>query len=296
MSSLITERLKKGVPWFVKIPAKIALSRLPVGRRQWQRLNIFRAGMMDSPVEAFSIFKKHYGATGLTTLCGRTVLELGPGNSALTSLFAASFGATRIWLVDTEPLASKDVSLFGQAEHILSELNLPVPGAGTAPSMDAALKLLNAAYLTEGLASLQTIPDGEVDFLFSNAVLEHVRLADFAKTANEMRRVLKPKGVASHQIDFRDHLQDGLNNLRFPERIWESNFMARSGFYTNRLAWPAMKELFEEAGFSVELRSFELWPNGLPTRQKSMALPFRNVPADELMVRGVHTLLRPHEQ
>ncbi len=251
---------------------------------------------MDTPAEAFSIFKKHYGATGLTTLCGRTVLELGPGNSALTSLFAASFGATRIWLVDTEQLASKDVSLFGQAEHILSELNLPVPGAGTAPSMDAALKLLNAACLTEGLASLQTIPDGEVDFLFSNAVLEHVRLADFAKTANEMRRVLKPKGVASHQIDFRDHLQDGLNNLRFPERIWESNFMARSGFYTNRLAWPTMKELFEEAGFSVELRSFELWPNGLPTRQKSMALPFRNVPADELMVRGVHTLLRPHEQ
>jgi len=249
--------------------------------------------MMDTPAEAFSIFKKHYGATGLTTLCGRTVLELGPGNSALSSLFAASFGATRIWLVDTEPLASKDVTLFGQAEHILSELNLPVPGAGTAPSIDAALKLLNAIYLTEGLTSLQTIPDGEVDFLFSNAVLEHIRLADFTRTANEMRRVLRPNGVASHVIDFRDHLQNGLNNLRFPERIWESNFMASSGFYTNRLTWPAMKKLFEEANFYVELRSFELWPNDLPTRQSSMALPFRNMPPHELMVMSVHVVLRP---
>jgi hypothetical protein len=26
-----------------------------------------------------------------------------------------------------------------------------------------------------------------------------------------------------------------LNNLRFSERIWESEFMAKSGFYTNRI-------------------------------------------------------------
>src|SRR5712692_9221170 len=60
MSPLISERLKKTVPWFVKIPAKIVLSRLPVKPLQWQRLNVFRAGMMDTPGEAFLIFKKHF--------------------------------------------------------------------------------------------------------------------------------------------------------------------------------------------------------------------------------------------
>jgi SAM-dependent methyltransferase len=285
--------MKELVPWFIKIPAKIVLSRLPVSRRQWQRLNVFRAGEMDSPAYAFEVFRKHYEASGFATLRDRTVVELGPGNSLLTGLYARSFGAARTWLVDVEELASQDTGIFAQAEKLLCELSLPVPGVAKASSISVALERLNAVYLTQGLASLQTIPDGEVDLLFSAAVLEHVRLADFAKIAKEMRRVLKPKGVASHVVDFRDHLQNGLNNLRFSERIWENEFMARSGFYTNRLNWPAMEKLFREAGLSVELRSFDIWPKGLPTPQRSMALPFKNMTPDELIVMEVHAITRP---
>jgi hypothetical protein len=36
------------IPWYVKIPAKIVLSRLPVNPLTWQRLNLFRAGVMDN--------------------------------------------------------------------------------------------------------------------------------------------------------------------------------------------------------------------------------------------------------
>jgi hypothetical protein len=99
--------------------------------------------------------------------------------------------------------------------------------------------------------------------------------------------------VASRVIDFRDHLQNGLNNLRFPDWTRGNEFMARSGFYTNRLRWPAMKELFQEASFSVKLRTVERWSNGLPTRQQSMAMPFRTAPAEELMVKLAHVELRP---
>lgn len=293
MSLLKMDRLKRATPWFIKIPAKIVLSRLPVGPRQWQHLNIFRAGTMDTPAEAFQIFNMHFAGSGLTTLDGCAVVELGPGNSALTALFARSLGAKRTWLVDAEELASDDTALFAETERMLSELKLPVPGVGTAPTMSAALDRLNCTYLTNGLASLQTIPDGAVDFLFSNAVLEHVRLADFAPLAQEMRRILKPNGVASHQIDFKDHLEYALNNLRFSERLWESKFMVRSGFYTNRLTWPAMEKLFQDAGFSVELRTSQLWPDGLPTPQRKMASPFKDLPAKELMVKGAHAILRP---
>jgi SAM-dependent methyltransferase len=292
MASPITENLKARIPWFLKIPAKIALSRLPISDKQWQKLNIFRAGTMDSPEFAFSIFKKHYEGSGLTTLKDCAVLELGPGNGLLTALYARSFGATRTWLIDAGTLASIDVRLFVEAERVLSTFNLPVPHIGRAPSLEIALGQLNTTYLTEGLASLQTVRDETIDFMFSNAVLEHVRLSEFAKTVREMQRVLKPNGVASHQIDFRDHLQNGLNNLRFRERIWESEFMASSGFYTNRLNWPTMEKLFRDAGFSVELRSFDIWPKGLPTRQRSMALPFKNMLADELMVMEAHAVLR----
>jgi SAM-dependent methyltransferase len=293
MASLIAENLKARIPWFLKIPAKVALSRLPIRDKQWQKLNLFRAGTMDSPEFAFSIFKKHYEESGLTTLKDCAVLELGPGNGLLTALYARSFGATCTWLIDAGQLASIDVLLFVEAERVLSTLNLPVPHVCRASSMEIALKQLNATYLTGGLTSLQTVPDETIDFMFSNAVLEHVRLSEFAKTISEMRRVLKPNGVASHQIDFRDHLQNGLNNLRFRERIWESEFMASSGFYTNRLNWPTMEKLFRDARFSVELRSFHTWPKGLPTRQRDMARPFRNMPAGELMIMDAQVVLHP---
>jgi SAM-dependent methyltransferase len=292
-ASLITENLKARIPWFLKIPAKVALSRLPVRGKQWQKLNLFRAGTMDSLELAFSIFKNHYEESGLSSLKYCTVLELGPGNGLLTALYARSFGATRTWLIDAGPLASVDVRLFVEAERMLSALNLPVPHVDPASSMEIALEQLYASYLTRGLASLQTVPDETVDFMFSNAVLEHVRLSEFTRTVREMRRVLKPNGVASHQIDFRDHLQNGLNNLRFHERIWESEFMASSGFYTNRLNLPEMEKRFREAGLSVELRSFRIWPKGLPTSQLRMAPPFRNMPANELMVMDAKVVLRP---
>jgi hypothetical protein len=69
--------------------------------------------------------------------------------------------------------------------------------------------------------------------------------------------------------------------------------MVRSGFHINPLRWPAMKELFQEAGFSVKLRAVERWPNGLPTHQLSMAEPFKTVPPEELMLKIAHVEVRP---
>src|SRR5262249_11769326 len=151
------------------------------------------------------------------------------------ALFARCLGAANSWLVDGEFLASQDVEVFRRSEQMLTALHVPVPGVGAAPSINAVVHELNSEYLTSGLASLRTLSSGTIDFLFSNAVLEHIRLADFVEIIKETRRVLKPTGVASHLIDFKDHLQGALNNLRFSERVWESHFMASSGFYTNRL-------------------------------------------------------------
>lgn len=254
---------------------------------------MFRAGAMDVPEYAFDVFKKHFETAGLAGQRDFAVLELGPGDSLLTALYSRAFGAAHTWLVDVAPLAVQDIGLFICAEQMLSRYNMPALGMAAIPSVRAALEHLDTSYLTQGLESLRTIPNGAVDLVFSQAVLEHVRLADFAKVAQEMRRILKPDGVASHVIDFRDHLQNGLNNLRFSQRIWESEFMARSGFYTNRLAWPQMEKQFRDAGFSVELRSSEIWPNGLPTLQSKMTFPFRSMQPEELMVMGAHVLLRP---
>src|SRR6185312_9110211 len=72
-----------GMPWFVKIPAKIVLSRMPVRSLRWQRLNLFKAGVMDDPAAAFRLFSTHLEGAGMSALTGKTVLELGPGTVRL---------------------------------------------------------------------------------------------------------------------------------------------------------------------------------------------------------------------
>ena len=58
----------------------------------------------------------------------------------------------------------------------------------------------------------------------------------------EFRRIIVNNGKMSHNADLKDHLGgalnnlgSALNNLRFSDCLWESEFMVKSGFYTNRL-------------------------------------------------------------
>jgi len=280
------------IPWFVKIPAKIVLSRLPVRYDNWRNLNLFRAGQMDDPETAFRVFHMHCRAAGFEGCTGYTVLELGPGDSMLTALFAASAGAGRTILLDQTSLAAVRLDLFAAAEAMLARRGLPAPAAADAGSVPEALSRLNCSYLVDGLASLRAIPDASVDFIFSNAVIEHVRKRDFSETARELYRIMKPDGVGSHWIDYRDHLDMKLNNLRFSEPVWESDFMVNSGFYTNRLPAFAIRGLFEQAGFAVELRDADLWSGGLPTPQNVMSEPFASMTPDQLMVMTNWLLLR----
>ena len=70
---------------------------------------------------------------------------------------------------------------------------------------------------------------------------------------DELFRILKPNGVCSHRVDLRDCLDGGLNNLRFSEARWEDALFRKSGFYTNRIRFREMVEIFEQAGFKCTL-------------------------------------------
>ncbi|MDX1486384.1 MAG: methyltransferase domain-containing protein, partial [Alphaproteobacteria bacterium] len=127
--------------------------------------------------------------------------------------------------------------------------------------LDAILSRCNATFLEGGLHSFSDVPDGCCDFVFSHSVLEHVPRADFAPLMGEIYRVLKPGGVSSHDVDFRDHLGGSLNHLRFSHRLWEAPWFARrSGFYTNRLLFSQMLGILRDAGFEAEIRNIDKWP------------------------------------
>jgi len=284
-------KIKISVPWWAKIGAKIVLSRLPFGYSLWQKLGLFRHGKMDQVSYVQGVFDQHITRAGFSNqLKGKTVLELGPGDSIATAVIAACHGAIAV-LIDSGDYAVRDVGLYQNFANRLKEQGLNVPDLSDAESREDVLAICGAKYLTNGLSSLQTIPDGSVDLIFSQAVLEHVRRHEFLETMKECRRVLKSNGAASHRVDLKDHLGGGLNNLRFRDSIWESNFFVRSGFYTNRIRFSEMITMFEEAGFCIKTVFSDRW-DASPINRKSLSRDFSDVTDDDLLVRGFDVLMR----
>ncbi len=285
--------MKTRVPWPLKIAAKIALSRLPVSRRLWRRVGLFAHGAMDQPEYAYVTFRRHFDRAGFPRRAGGFVaLELGPGDSLFSALIARAFGAAGSYLVDVGDFARRDMEPYRAMAAYLAEQGLEAPDVARFHSVAELLAACGAQYLTGGLASLRAIPDQAVDFIWSQAVLEHIRRADFFDTLCELRRVLRDDGVGSHRVDLKDHLGGALNHLRFSERVWESGWMAGSGFYTNRLRYSEMLRWFEQAGFAVEVISVDRWDR-LPTPRARLATGFREWSDEELCVAGFDVVLRP---
>jgi SAM-dependent methyltransferase len=275
----------------LKIAAKLILSRLPFGYTIWQRIGLFRLGEMDTTEYSLRIFRTHAARIPATTpLCEATLLELGPGDSIATAIIAAAHGARAI-LVDSGRFARRDVRPYLDLRQALVAAGLRPPDLTACRSIDEMLGMCRATYLTDGLNSLRQIEAASVDLIFSQAVLEHVRRRQFLETMKECRRILKTGGVASHQVDLRDHLGGALNHLRFGAHVWESNFFANSGFYTNRISFGEMSRAFQRAGFSIELMGVRRW-SSLPTPRSSLAPEFKDIPDEELCISDFDVVLR----
>lgn len=276
--------------WRLKLGAKLLLSRIPCSQWLWRQLGIFRLGKMETADYAFKIFNLHENMCfpdGLPS--DFTILELGCGDSIASALIAAGKNVRKTWLVDTGSYASQDINLYKKmARDLRSET--PVPDISQVQNFEDLLKLCRASYMTKGLESLRSIPSESVDYIWSHSVLEHVRKHEFADTMKELHRILKKTGTMSHNVNLKDHLGEALNNLRFSEALWESEFFAGAGFYTNRIRYTQMLNLIQEAGFTVRFADSGCW-NKIPTPREKLAKPFRDLPESDLLIRTCHFIL-----
>jgi SAM-dependent methyltransferase len=285
--------LKSLVPWQAKIAAKLVLSRLPIGYGFWRRVALFQHGYMERPAYAYGVFRRHFDrAKPVAGRSGFVAMEIGPGDSLFSALIARGYGAAKTYLVDVGEFAANQLEPYRGMQCFLREQGLPVPDIFSCRTVQEVLSVCQAEYLTAGIASLRTIPEQSVDFVWSQAVLEHIRRSEFLDFMRQIRRTLRRNGICSHRIDLMDHLGGGLNNLRFSDRLWESNFMASSGFYTNRIRYNEMLDLFRRAGFETEVVQIDRWDR-LPTPRVRLAEPFRILSDEELCVSGFDVLLRP---
>lgn len=284
--------LKKHLPWWSKIGVKIVLARLPIDYSVWQGVGLFRHGQMDHAGYAKSIFDSHLARVGITAdaLQGKKLVEIGPGDSIATAIIAHAYGAEST-LIDVGDFAKDIPDNYGDLCCLLAKENLPVPDLSIIESIEELLVACNAQYLTSGLNSWDLIASESVDLIFSQAVLEHIRKHEFPRLQHQCWRVMKPGAVASHRIDLQDHLGGALNNLRFSESLWESDFFVKSGFYTNRIQMNAMLDMFSLAGFQVDLKDIRRW-RVLPTLRSKMDSAFADKPEMTLNVSGFDVVLR----
>ena len=283
MVSLVKER----VPWWFKICAKVLLSRLPLAYHNWRVVGIFQHGFMLDAEYAINVFGKHYAQVQSYLSPGYTTLELGPGDSLATAAIAATYGAGKTWLVDAGSFAITDIKPYQPLFERLDD-GQKKPSYRSVQEM---LNMTNATYLTSGLQSLTTLPSDSVDFIFSQAVLEHVALAEFEETICELHRLQKPAGVSSHRIDLQDHLGHSLHSLRFSHSLWESRFFARSGFYTNRLRASQIVDIFTEIGYEILSRHDNRW-GVLPLERSQLHPDYSGFSDDDLLIRGLDLVVR----
>jgi SAM-dependent methyltransferase len=285
--------LKDLIPWYVRVVGKVVLSRLPASYAFWRRLHLFSHGSMDRPEYVHAVFRHHFDRAEFVRKSGGWVgLELGPGDSALSALVARAYGARSYVLVDAGHFATGETRPYRQMADFLAERNLETPSFLDTDPVDIILRRCGAQYETRGLDSLRSIPSSSVDFIWSQAALEHVRRHEFLPTMFELRRILRPDGVCSHRVDLKDHLGGGLNNLRISSRWWEREWMVRSGFYTNRLRITELEQLFREAGFAPQIVASTKWGH-VPLRRDSLAAEFQRLQDAELLVQDFDVLLKP---
>jgi SAM-dependent methyltransferase len=294
--------LRKTIPWWLIIGAKIVLSRAPVPYSFWKRLGLFDLGDMNHPQRAFNNFLQHARTVGVLDeklllpqqrVSGDfNVLELGPGDSLFTIIIAKALGASRTWLVDAGPYASTNMAIYVQMLDLLRQKGFILPFKNNPKTLDDILSECNGEYLTEGIPSLAYLPSETVDFLFSHTVLQHIWKSDFTKMVDELFRIMKPTGVCVHRVDLKDCIGgNGLNNLRFSEARWESPLFRKSGFYTNRIRFREMVGIFEQAGFKCTLPRIVRWEQ-LPTPREKLDPSFRQLSDDDLLVSSFDILLK----
>ena len=245
--------------------------------------------------------------------------ELGPGDSLGIGLAALISGVKSYFALDVVRYANPKrnleifeelVALFGARENIPGEDEFP----DAKPYLDSyefPAGILNDKTMKEVLHpgriekieksivdhdaknsciqyivpwfGADNLRDESVDFVFSQAVLEHVD--DLAAAYGALYAWLKPGGFMSHQIDFKCHgMADGWNgHWAYSDFAWKLVRGARP-YLINREPHSTHVRLIEEAGFDIVSDRPVLTPTSITREQ--LARRFQNLSDDDLSTSG----------
>lgn len=257
-----------------------------------------------------------------------TVVELGPGDSVGTGLAALLSGARRYIAIDVVQYADvvrnhavldELVELFrrrapvpasdefplirpGLDDYAFPETMLDAEAVGANFVGDriaviagalrgdptAANKELPVRYI-DPVAAADLISAGSVDWVFSQAVLEHVD--DPTGVYRSCHDWLSPGGLMSHQIDFESHgtSREWNGHWAYPDLVWRL-LRGRRPYLLNRLPCGCHLEALADAGFEILAVDRARRPSRLYGGQ--LAKRFRGMNDDDLTTVSAFVVAR----
>lgn len=287
-------------------------------------------GGTDSARYCYSVWLRHlvlaHASGRMPAGVPRVVAELGPGDSIGIGIAALLSGAERYFALDivryTDLARSK--AMIDELAALFRE-RAPLPGDEEFPALKPALdsgafprhilgdEALEAALAPARLAGIRAAIDrvadspthvayhapwndpavirpGSVDFIFSQAVLEHVD--DLEGVYAAMHRWLAPTGLISHQVDFRCHRKADTWNghWTYSDFTWKL-IVGRRAYLLNRLPYSRHLDLLRRAGFEIVAERTVRTDSVL--RRRELAARFRAMTDDDLTTSGAYLLATP---
>lgn len=278
--------VKKGIPWrlryFIKLQEAKGNIRLPDRLKQQRSMEEYNEAL-------YSVLR----VLGIKDFEGKAVCELGSGQYFSHAFLEYQLGAVKEFLLEIADFANVHAAV--SMDGLILDCDYPalrkLPGLSKGETWNSYLNKIHAVYNINGLDGYRTVPDDSVDYVFSFAVLEHIRKQVFADTLKETYRFMRQGAVAFHTVDFTDHLGGGKNHLRYPASVWEDEIHYNMDNYTNRISCSQMKDVFEKIGFKVlKLKTARLKRN--PLKRARLAAEFRELSKSDFMTSSAVFILK----
>lgn len=279
-------------------------------------------GGTDSARYCYSVWLRHLvlGARfAKISSIPKVVAELGPGDSIGIGLAALLSGAERYFALDLVRYSGlkKNLEVFDELTSMFAD-RLPIPDDSEFPSLYPRLDCydfpkhligdnqLRKSLTSERLAAIRSsielsesersmvsykapwnvpdvIDDASVDFIFSQAVLEHVD--DLASVYAAMRKWLNVDGIMTHQIDFKCHGKANAWNghWTYSDFLWKI-MVGRRAYLLNRQPHSVHVKLIEQSGFRILEDTVVRSDSRL--RKEQLASRFRGLSDDDITTSG----------
>ena len=123
----------------------------------WRCVGLFRHGGMADVEYAYRVYRTHLEQSEIAARAPFTMLELGPGDSALSAVFACAHRVGRSLLVDVANCAERDPEVYYRVAKLLRERRLPAADLDGSEDFAAVWDKCRVDYLTGGLQSLRSV-------------------------------------------------------------------------------------------------------------------------------------------